>query len=455
MDYQHTLSYLYHRLPMFQHKGQVAYKEGLENTRTLDAHFKHPHRRYDTIHVAGTNGKGSCSHILAAILQSAGYRVGLYTSPHLLDFRERIRVNGEPVSEEFVVRFVERERAFFEPLEASFFEVTTAMAFLYFAEQKVDVAVIETGLGGRLDCTNVITPKLSIITNVSLDHTRILGGTIPQIAVEKAGIIKENIPVLIGEVTEETRPVFTEKAYKEHAPLFFAEDDPLLVEAGAASKGGWDYRACSPFMPEERILIYDNPYLSQQPPLMDLVHFHGELGGDAQIKNTETVLHAVQLLYRAGFAIYKEHLMEGFAQVKSLTGLRGRWEQVASDPQVVCDTGHNPAGMSYVVEQLSRQSYDTLRMVVGMVNDKDIDGILKMLPKAAVYYFTQPGVERFLPATELQEKGASFGLSGAAFPTVEAAFREAMKEAVRGDFIFVGGSTFVVADLLLALEQKD
>lgn len=454
MDYQHTLSYLYNRLPMFQNKGQAAYKEGLENTLALDTHFGHPHRKYETIHVAGTNGKGSCSHTLAAILQSAGYKVGLYTSPHLLDFRERIRVNGEPVPEEFVVRFVEEERDFFEPLNASFFEVTTAMAFLYFATQEIDVAVIETGLGGRLDCTNIITPKLSIITNISLDHTKILGDTLPLIATEKAGIIKKNIPVIIGETTEETRRVFVEKARREHAPLFFAEEEPFLIEAGEASDGGWDYEVCSPFMPEERPLIYDNPYISQQPPLMELIRFHGELGGYAQVRNTETILHAIQWLYRSGFEVYKEHLLEGFAHVKSLTGLRGRWERISSDPRIYCDTGHNPAGIAYIVEQLSRQKCDTLRIVIGVVNDKDVSGILKMLPKEAVYYFTQSSVERSLPSERLQELGASSGLNGTAFPAVEKAFHAAKKDASRNDFIFVGGSTFVVADLLLSTERK-
>ncbi len=448
MNYTQTLHYLYTRLPLFQDKGQAAYKEGLENTLALDSYYTHPHQKYDTIHVAGTNGKGSCSHTLAAILQAAGYKVGLYTSPHLLDFRERIRVNGQPVSEEFVIEFVEKGRSFFEPLEASFFEVTTAMAFHYFETQGVDVAVIETGLGGRLDCTNIITPKLSIITNISFDHTQILGNTLPRIAEEKAGIIKPDVPVLIGEITDEIRAVFTKKAQERHAPLFFAEENQLLIQADEAEGGGWNYCTYSPFMITERLMIYDNPYISQQLPLPELIDFHGELGGDAQIKNTETILQAVHLLSRNGFTLNETHLREGFSHVKSLTGLRGRWEKISSSPLIYCDTGHNLAGISYLVEQLSRQKFRTLRMVIGMVNDKDITGILDLLPQDAVYYFTQSQVNRAMPAEEMAELGAFYGLKGTYYKSVESAVEAAKKDAAADDFIFVGGSTFIVADLL-------
>lgn len=456
MDYSQSLSYLYNRLPMFQQKGASAYKEGLANTHLLDAHLGHPHRHYPTIHVGGTNGKGSCSHTLAAILQSAGYKVGLYTSPHLVDFRERIRVDGEPVSEEFVTLFVEKERDFFEPLEASFFEVTTAMAFAYFAAHKVDVAVIEVGLGGRLDCTNIITPKLSIITNISPDHTKQLGETLPLIAAEKAGIIKEGVPVVIGETTEETRLVFEQKAKEKHAPLIFAEEESVLLSTDETTEGGWEYNAQSPFMPDEdRVMVYDNPYVSQQLPLPEVITFFGELGGYAQIRNTNTLLIAIQQLYRMGFRITPQHLKKGFARVCELTGLRGRWEKLSDSPRLYCDTGHNIGGMTYIVEQLSRQKFDTLRIVIGMVNDKDIQGILDILPRKAVYYFTQASVERALPAEALQQLATEAGLQGTAFPNVEKAVQEAMHEASPLDFVFVGGSSFVVADLLsLFLAQE-
>ena len=448
MDYQETLSYLYKRLPLFQNKGQGAYKKGLENTLLLDAHFKHPHHKYPTIHIAGTNGKGSCSHTLAAILQSAGYKVGLYTSPHLIDFRERIRINGIPMDPEFVIEFVERERSFFEPLSASFFEVTTAMAFRYFAQEKVDVAVIEVGLGGRLDCTNVIMPRLSIITNISFDHVKLLGNTLPEIAAEKAGIIKENIPVLIGESSKETRPVFIREAEEKHAPLFFAEEDPLLLTAEEHPEGGWNYTVFSPFAPEARTLIYDNPYISQQLPLPETLHLHGELGGYAQVKNTNTILHAVRLLYRNGFNLSENDLREGFAHVCRLTGLYGRWEKLSDTPRIYCDTGHNVGGISYIVQQLSHQHYSTLRIVIGMVNDKDLEGVLELLPKDAEYYFTQASVERALPAEKLQEKASTQGLKGKSFHNVKDAIKTALRESQKEDFIFVGGSSFVVADLL-------
>lgn len=408
MDYQHTLEYLYNSVPMFQQVGSSAYKEGLENTLALDEHFGHPHRNFRTIHVAGTNGKGSCSHTLAAILQEAGYRTGLYTSPHLVDFRERIRVNGQPVPEEYVIRFVEEERSFFEPLSPSFFELTTAMAFRYFADQKVDVAIIEVGLGGRLDCTNIIRPDLCIITNISFDHTQFLGSTLAQIASEKAGIIKQDIPVVIGETTPETRPVFAEKAQAVQAPICFAEDH----------------------VPEE---YSDMDY---------------ELKGLYQEKNRRTLLTALPLLKKAGYHLSEQAIRNGFGHVCELTGLMGRWQKLQDAPTLICDTGHNVGGITYIAEQLKQQTYRKLHIVMGMVNDKDIRGVLALLPRDADYYFTKASVKRALPEAELARLANAAGLQGECYPDVPTAVRAAQEKSLPEDFIFVGGSSFIVADLL-------
>lgn len=408
MDYQDTLTYLFNSAPLFQQVGSGAYKEGLENSYLLDAHFGHPHRHFRTIHVAGTNGKGSCSHTLAAILQSAGYKTGLYTSPHLVDFRERIRVNGVPVPEAYVVRFVEEERAFFEPLHPSFFELTTAMAFKYFAESRVDVAVIEVGLGGRLDCTNLIHPALSVITNISFDHIQFLGDTLAKIAGEKAGIIKPHTPVVIGETTPETRPVFVQKAHEMEAPIHFAEENER--EAYPSLK-------C-------------------------------ELKGLCQQKNTRTILTALPLLQKAGFRFDENDVRQGFAHVVELTGLMGRWQTLQHRPTLVCDTGHNVGGISYIATQLRQQHCHTLHIVMGMVNDKDIRGVLALLPQEAVYYFTKASVKRALPEEELARLAREAGLYGACYPDVPTAVRAAQEKSLPEDFIFVGGSSFIVADLL-------
>lgn len=407
MNYSETIAYLYQSTPLFQQVGAGAYKEGLTNSLLLDEHLGHPHRLFRSIHVAGTNGKGSCSHTLAAILQSAGYKVGLYTSPHLVDFRERIRVNGEPVSQQYVIDFVERERPFFEPLHPSFFELTTAMAFRYFADQQVDVAVIEVGLGGRLDCTNLINPDLCIITNISFDHIQFLGNTLSAIAREKAGIIKPHTPVIIGEVLEETRPVFEAQAQQMEAPIYFAEEQP----------------SC-----------YSDVEM--------------ELKGSYQQKNRVTVLAAIPLLQQAGYRIGETEVCKGFAQVTELTGLQGRWQQLQDSPRLVCDTGHNVGGISYVAEQLKQQPYRTLRMVMGMVNDKDIRGVLALLPREAVYYFTQASVKRALPVEEFAHLATEAGLQGQCYPDVPSAVQAAQKESLPEDFIFVGGSSYIVADLL-------
>jgi dihydrofolate synthase/folylpolyglutamate synthase len=427
MTYQETIDYLFNSTPLFQNVGKDAYKEGLENTHLLDEHFGHPHRQFKTIHVAGTNGKGSCSHTLAAILQSAGYKVGLYTSPHLVDFRERIRINGTPVSEAYVIDFVENHRAFFEPLHPSFFELTTAMAFNYFAEQQVDVAVIEVGLGGRLDCTNIIRPDLCVITNISFDHVQFLGNTLAKIASEKAGIIKEGIPVVIGETTPETKPVFAEKAIQINAPIHFAEEEQFLLESSINEQGKRIYQT------------------------KEYADLEGELGGLCQIKNTNTLLSAIRILQDIGYNINDTHVREGFAHVCSLTGLMGRWQKILETPVAYCDTGHNKAGIQYIVEQLSRQTYRQLHIVMGMVNDKDISGVLAMLPKDAIYYFTKASVSRALNENEVKRLAGEAGLEGNTYPSVKDAFEAAQASAHPDDFIFVGGSTFIVADLLSIL----
>ena len=430
MTYQETTEYLYNSAPLFQHVGGDAYKEGLSNTHLLDEHFGHPHTKYRTIHVAGTNGKGSCSHTLAAILQSAGYRVGLYTSPHLVDFRERIRVNGEMVSEEYVIRFVEEHRAFFEPLHPSFFELTTAMAFNYFAESHVDVAIIEVGLGGRLDCTNIITPDLSIITNISPDHTQFLGDTLAKIAGEKAGIIKKGIPVVIGETTDETRPVFLHKAKEMDSPITLSDEQNIVTNSSSIHNGGRIYHTT----------LYG-----------ELV---GELGGLCQEKNTNTILCATEELKRMGYPLTEEHIRHGFAHVCQLTGLMGRWQKLHKHPTLICDTGHNTGGIAYIVEQLKAQTYDHLHIVMGMVNDKDVSGVLAMMPKDATYHFTRASVKRALGEGELQALAARFDLYGESYPTVAEATQAALGSAKENDLIFVGGSSFIVADLLAAWKKR-
>ncbi|MBR1667869.1 MAG: bifunctional folylpolyglutamate synthase/dihydrofolate synthase [Bacteroidaceae bacterium] len=446
MNYSETINYLFTSAPLFQNVGGDAYKEGLYNTHQLDEHFGRPHSRFKTVHVAGTNGKGSCSHTLAAILQASGLKVGLFTSPHLVDFRERIRVNGEMVSEQYVVDFVAEHRAFFEPLHPSFFELTTAMAFKYFAEQEVDVAVVEVGLGGRLDCTNIITPEVCVITNISFDHVMFLGNTLAKIAEEKAGIIKKNIPVVIGETVEETRPVFEAKAQEMGAPIFFAEEENEIKKHSFNKNNGINY--------------HTNNY--------GLIH--AELRGFCQQKNTATILCAVSRLKEHGFRISNGNVKEGFAHVCEMTGLMGRWQTLQTEPRVVCDTGHNTGGFQWIVQQLASESSKlkrkssklkressklnnvaaTLRIVFGMVNDKDISGVLSMMPKEATYYFCQASVKRALPHEEIKQKAAEYDLRGNSYPTVMEAYEAALNEATKEDFIYVGGSSFVVADLLVA-----
>ncbi|MDY3105101.1 MAG: folylpolyglutamate synthase/dihydrofolate synthase family protein [Prevotella sp.] len=431
MTYEETIDYLFHATSVFENVGASAYKEGLTNTLALDEHFNHPHRQYKTIHVAGTNGKGSCSHTLASILQAEGYKVGLYTSPHLIDFRERIRVNGKCIDQERVIRFVEEERSFFEPLHPSFFELTTALAFTYFAEQKVDVAVIEVGLGGRLDCTNIITPILSIITNISLDHTQFLGNTLPLIAKEKAGIIKDRIPVVIGETTEETKIVFEEVAKQHDAPLIFAEDNNEII----ASK-------------------YDNALQERVYKTQSFGEIHGDLMGNYQDKNANTVLNAVKVLKNYDLIKLSDNsVRQGFKQVSTTTGLLGRWQCIQKSPATYCDTGHNAGGWTYLSQQLTQQNCEQMRIVFGMVNDKDLSTIIQMLPQNAHYYWTQPSCQRAFPVEKVAQLGRENHLHGKAFPTVSDAYQAAMHDASMHDFIFIGGSSYVVADLLTFLKQ--
>ena len=409
MNYQETTEYLFNSTPVFEKIGAKAYKPGLQTTHELDEHFVHPHRQYKTIHIAGTNGKGSCSHTIAAILQSQGYKVGLYTSPHLVDFRERIRVNGECLPEQYVIDFVEENRAFFEPLHPSFFELTTAMAFKYFAEQKVDYAVIEVGLGGRLDCTNIITPVLSVITNISFDHTQFLGNTLAEIAGEKAGIIKPDVPVVIGEYIEETRPVFEKVAEERHSPILFAQDEDISMN-------------------------------------VDM-----ELKGSYQERNRKTILAAINVLHQT-MTISDEAIRNGFGHVCELTGLRGRWEKLGEAPLVICDTGHNLAGWKYLATQINDVDAQVKHIVFGMVDDKDVEHVLQLLrdklKNGVKFYWTQPSTKRAIPVEKLRNTALKYNLHGEMYLSVKEAYMTAKANAKNDDFVFVGGSSYVVADLL-------
>ena len=425
MNYKETTEYLFTRTPVFEKVGASAYKPGLYTTKALDEHFGHPHRHYKTIHVAGTNGKGSCSHTIAAILQKQGYKVGLYTSPHLVDFRERIRVNGICISEQYVVDFVENERTFFEPLHPSFFELTTALAFKYFAEQEVDYAVIEVGLGGRLDCTNIISPILSVITNISFDHTQLLGDTLAKIASEKAGIIKKQVPVVIGSTTPETRNVFQTVAQEKEAPIIFAEDSVF----GQTS-----------------VMVTDSG--KHLFPTQDFGTIELDLKGACQTENTKTILCAMSLLLDMG-VVNKDSIITGFANVCKNTGLRGRWETLGEKPLIVCDTGHNVAGWNYLGKQIEKQPCAHRHIVFGMVDDKDVSSVLELLPKNnTTYYWTQASTKRAIPVEKLCEMAKKHLLNGNTYSSVKEAFEAAKSQAQEADFVFVGGSSYVVADLL-------
>ncbi|MBA9074810.1 dihydrofolate synthase/folylpolyglutamate synthase [Flavobacterium gossypii] len=406
MTYPETLDWMFNQLPMYQKQGASAYKEDLTNTILLANHLHNPEKEIKTIHVAGTNGKGSTSHFLASILQEAGYKTGLYTSPHLKDFRERIKIDGEDISEDFVVSFIAQNKSFFEENQLSFFEMTVGLAFDYFHQEKVDIAIIEVGLGGRLDSTNIITPLLSVITNIGMDHVQFLGNTMKKIAFEKAGIIKPNIPVVIGEYTSETKPVFEKKASETQSEIFFASD------------------------------IIQETYPSV-------------LLGDYQKQNKKTVLQAIRVLQSQNqFQISEENIKDGFWNVVKNTGLQGRWQQLKEAPKVICDTAHNKHGLEIVINQVNNQKFDNLHIVLGVVNDKDLDDVLPLFPKNAIYYFCRPDIPRGLDASTLQQKATSFGLNGKVYNSVTEAYKNALENASESDFIYVGGSTFVVAEIL-------
>jgi len=423
MNYEQTLDYLYSRLPVFHQIGSSAYKPGLENTIRILTALHQPQNSFRSIHVAGTNGKGSVSHFLSSILQSAGFKTGLYTSPHLVDFGERIRVNGETIDKQFVVDFVENHKSLIEKVQPSFFEITMAMAFDYFAKSEVDVAVIEVGLGGRLDSTNIIQPELSIITNISFDHEEFLGHTLPEIAAEKAGIIKPHTPVVIGEALSETKPVFIQKALEMNAPIFFSEDSRQVFFERHEENRMW-------------------------VKTTDGKSYLVGLTGNYQLKNIATVLTAVDQLRKTNFEITESNLKEGLEKVIEKTGLQGRWQIISSSPKIIADTGHNPGGIAFVSQQLKTQQFRTLRMVFGMVNDKDIDTVLTLLPKNGVYYFTQAKIKRAFPSEDLLQKGQLAGLNGKAFSTIEEAIKVALNEADKEDLIFIGGSNYVVGEAL-------
>ncbi|ATA83027.1 bifunctional folylpolyglutamate synthase/dihydrofolate synthase [Capnocytophaga sputigena] len=404
MNYQETLSWMFNRLPMFQTQGKNALNNKLDNILTFTSALGNPQTKFKSLHIAGTNGKGSSSSMLASILQEAGYKVGLYTSPHLKDFRERIKIDGKEIPESYVVNFITKNKSFLEEHSLSFFEMTVGMAFSYFAEEKVDIAVIEVGLGGRFDSTNIITPEVSLITNISKDHTDILGDTLPKIAFEKAGIIKQNVPVVISEYQEETAPVFTARAKEIKAPIIFANH----IETSLTT----------------------------------------DLQGAYQEKNIKGVIAVIELLIHQGWDITPENIAQGLLHVVHNTNLKGRWQTLGSYPTIVCDTGHNVGGLTYVMEQLKKQTYTNLHIVVGFVKEKDVNSVLELFPKEATYYFCSPAIARGLNVNTLKEIATAKGLQGEAYSSVAEALNVAKAQALPTDFIFVGGSTFVVAEVV-------
>jgi dihydrofolate synthase / folylpolyglutamate synthase len=430
MNYQETLDFLYQQLPMFQEIGHKAYKKDLTNIIAFCKYLDNPQQHFKTIHIAGTNGKGSTTHMLGAIFQAQGLKVGLYTSPHYKDFRERIKINGEYISEEAVVNFVAENKDFIHDLQPSYFEMTVALAFQYFKEEKVDIAMIETGMGGRLDSTNIITPLLSVITNISLDHTKILGETIPLIAVEKAGIIKEAIPVVIGESQPETTAVFIEKATATNSPITFA-----------------DQQLSAQIVETQFHQTVFNVYNAKQ----QLVFERLELGlfGNYQSKNLITVLSAIQTINDAyGFNITKDQILTGLKHIKNLTKIMGRWEVIHDSPLVLADSAHNPSGIKYAMEQIFSLKFSQLHIVMGVVNDKDLTNMLSLFPNSAKYYFSKPNIPRGLNAIDLQAQAKSFDLHGQIYASIPMALEAALSMAQSDDLVFVGGSTFTVAEIV-------
>jgi len=433
MNYQQTLEYLYTQLPMFTRVGASAYKADLNNTVALCELLDDPQNKFKSVHIAGTNGKGSTSHMLAAVLQTAGYKTGLYTSPHLKDFRERIRINGQMIPEQEVVDFVARHRDDLEKIDPSFFEMTVGLAFDLFAREKVDIAIIEVGLGGRLDSTNIITPLLSVITNIGWDHMNMLGDTLQLIAAEKAGIIKRDIPIIIGEHQPEVVDIFSRKAQQENANISFASE---LWNVEPQTHKDLDHL--------ELKVQKNNSQLI--PIAIGTYNLQLDLPGTYQLKNVKTVLSAVEELRKQGFNITDEHIQTALRNVKALTGLHGRWEVLNRNPLTICDTGHNPEGIKEVLKNIAAVPYEQLHFVIGMVNDKDISKILVMLPENAVYYFCKPDIPRGLEADSLKQQAESVGLQGKAYSNVRSALQDAQNNAQKDDLVFVGGSTFVVAE---------
>ena len=406
MNYKETLDWMFNKLPMYQIQGAKAYRKDITNTVLLAKHLGNPEQHLKCIHVAGTNGKGSTSHLLASVLQEAGYKVGLYTSPHLKDYRERIAINGKTISEEYVTEFMNKNKAYFEANELSFFEMSVGLGFEYFVQEKTDIIIIEVGMGGRLDSTNIITPLISVITNIGLDHTQFLGDTLEAIAFEKAGIIKPNVPVVIGEYVAETKPVFLAKADETHSEIFFASD--LISET-----------------------------------------YPSVLLGDYQFQNKKTVLQTIKVLQdKKMLIITEDDIKNGFLNVITNTNLQGRWQQLGEKPKIICDTAHNSHGLKIVLNQLKNEHYDELHIVLGVVNDKNLDDILPLFPKNAKYYFCTPNISRGLDATLLKEKAAEWNLKGETYSSVSNAYQSAKESGSANDFIYIGGSNFVVAEIL-------
>ncbi|MDQ6813710.1 MAG: bifunctional folylpolyglutamate synthase/dihydrofolate synthase [Bacteroidota bacterium] len=427
LNYDQTIEYLFHRLPMFSRLGAAAFKGDLTNTIKLCAALGNPQQKFKSIHIAGTNGKGSTSHMLAAVMQTAGYKTGLYTSPHLKDFRERIKVNGQMVEEAFVIAFTEQIKSIIEDIEPSFFEITVAMAFSWFAQQKVDIAVVEVGLGGRLDSTNIITPELAVITNIGYDHMNILGDTLEKIATEKAGIIKQGIPVVIGETLPKTKKLFENKASELNAPIYFAQQYKWIT----------DWKQSTHYL---EVNVADRRTDERRV-------YHSELSGLYQVKNLVTVLEAVHLLVTMGWKIDEKQIQQGLQNTTKLTGLHGRWEVIRAHPRTVLDVAHNEDGMKQLTAQLEHCNFQKLHIVIGMVRDKDIFTVLSLLPKYAHYYFTKAQIPRALPEHELAVKAASFDLKGHVYSNVNEALQQAINEAHLDDMILVCGSVFVVGEV--------
>lgn len=428
MTYQETLDYMFTQLPMYQRTGKAAYKANLDNTWALDAYFNHPHKKFKTVHVAGTNGKGSVSHSIASVLQKSGFKVGLYTSPHLRDFRERIKINGQVISESAVVDFIGNHKAKFEELKPSFFEMTVALAFEYFASEEIDIAVIEVGLGGRLDSTNIISPLVSVITNISKDHTNLLGNDICDIAKEKAGIIKQGVPVVIGERQEFVEDVFRNIARERESNILFAEDM-------------YEFRNANINIGKQELSYFSTQQLEN-------VLIECDLLGKYQQKNIRTAICALEQLKSQGLNISDENIHSGLSQIVKETGLLGRWQVLQENPKIICDTGHNSAGIREIIEQIRMTDYRKLNIVFGLVDDKNTDEVLNLMPKEANYYFTRASIPRALNEIKLQELASAYDLRGKAYSTVEEALNAAKSDAEIEDMIFVGGSTFVVAEVV-------